>query len=172
MTTANLVDSVPAAVLHKEITSLGVKHIVIVPDTHQKTLLASLDTDKSLRVLRMATEQEALCVSAGLWMGGAESLVIIQNVGLFASLNALRGVGLDQKVPMCILVGQYGHKVNLPIEEDPGSNVRLIEGVCDAMGVPHYRIDRSDDVGVLSTAFAQSRAERRPTVVLVSAPTA
>ena len=35
-------ESVPASVLHAEISKLGVEHLLIVPDTHQKTLLKSL----------------------------------------------------------------------------------------------------------------------------------
>jgi hypothetical protein len=40
-----------------------------------------------------------------------------------------------------------------------------------SIGVPCYVIDRQDDVGLLSKAFAQSREQRGPVVVLVSAPT-
>ena len=42
----------------------------------------------------------------------------------------------------------------------------------ESVGVPCYVIDREDDVGVLSKAFAQSREQRGPVVVLISAPTA
>ena len=172
MTTANAVESVPASVLHAEISKLGVEHILIVPDTHQKTLLASLSADPSFKMQTFSTEDEAICVNAGLWIGGAEALVVIQNVGLFAAMNALRGVCIDMKIPTCLLVGQYGRSVNLPVEEDPSSGCRLIQGVLESMGVPCYVIDRTEDVSVLSKAFAQSREQRGPVVVLISAPTA
>ena len=46
MTTSNPVaESVPAEILHKAIADLGVSHILIVPDTHQKTVLAALPAD-------------------------------------------------------------------------------------------------------------------------------
>jgi sulfopyruvate decarboxylase TPP-binding subunit len=168
----SLVESVPAELLHREIASLGLSHVLIVPDTHQKTLLASLTTDSSFRLLTLSTEQEALCVNAGLWIGGAEALVIIQNVGLFAAMNALRGICLDMRVPTCMLVGQFGREVERRVEENYNSAVRLIEPVLQTMDVPVYVIDSSRDVVLLSDAFARSRAERRPVVVLVSAPTA
>ena len=172
MTTRNaVVESVPADVLHRAITDLGVSHVLIVPDTHQKSLLASLLNETSLQMLTFSTEDEAICVNAGLWIGGAEPLLIIQNVGLFAAMNALRGVAMDMDVPTCMLVGQYGRDVTLPVEDNPGSAIRLIEPVLETMDVPYYRIDRAADVGVLRTAFDQSRRERRPTVVLVGAPT-
>jgi sulfopyruvate decarboxylase subunit alpha len=173
MTTRNaVVESVPADVLHRAITDLGVSHILIVPDTHQKSLLASLTTEPSLQMLTFSTEDEAICVNAGLWIGGAEPLLIIQNVGLFAAMNALRGVAMDMDVPTCMLVGQYGRDVTQPVEADgQGSAIRLIEPVLTTMNVPFYRLDRAEDIGVLRTAFDQSRSERRPTVVLVGAPT-
>ncbi len=169
--TTDLVDSVPAELLHKEISSLGVSHLLIVPDTHQRTLLASLATDPSLTTLTFATEQEAICCNAGMWMGGLDALVIIQNVGVFAAMNALRGMAMDLRVPTCMLVGQYARDVTKPIEENANSAVRLMESVLQTLDVPAYVIDGPDDVGLLSTAYAQSRTERRPTVVLVSAPT-
>src|SRR6476659_9007152 len=165
-------ESVPASVLHAEISKLGVEHLLIVPDTHQKTLLASLKDDPAFKMHTFSTEDEAICVNAGLWMGGAESLIIIQNVGLFAAMNSLRGVAMDMHVPTCMLVGQYSRNVNVPVEEDPSSGCRLIQGMLASIGVPCYVIDREDDVGLLSKAFVQSREQRGPVVVLVSAPTA
>jgi sulfopyruvate decarboxylase TPP-binding subunit len=164
-------ESVPASVLHAEISKLGVEHLLIVPDTHQKTLLKSLNADPAFKMHTFSTEDEAICVNSGLWMGGAEALVIIQNVGLFAAMNSLRGVAMDMHVPTCLLVGQYGRSVNVPTEEDPSSGCRLVQGMLESIGVPCYLIDREDDVGVLSKAFAQSREERGPVVVLISAPT-
>jgi len=168
----SVVESVPAALIEREIVALGVTHILSVPDTHQKTLLSLLELRQSPRLLTFSTEDEAICVNAGLWMGGAEPLVVIQNVGLFAAMNALRGVALDMKVPTCLLVGQYGRDVGQPVEENSASAVRLIEPVLATLGVPWYRIDHAADVGMLAVAFSQSRAERCPAVVLVGAPTA
>ena len=111
-------ESVPASVLHAEISKLGVEHLLIVPDTHQKTLLRSLNTDPAFKMLTFSTEDEAICVNSGLWAGGSEALVIIQNVGLFAAMNAIRGIAIDMKVPTCMLVGQYALHVDVPVEED------------------------------------------------------
>jgi len=169
--TKGIVESIPAAVLHGAISALGVSHVLIVPDTHQKTLLASLVQDSNLQMLTLSTEDEAICVNAGLWIGGAEPLVIIQNVGLFAAINALRGVAIDMKVPTCLIVGQFGRDVSKRVEDNVPTGVRLLEPVLQAMEVPFYRLDFAADVSVLRTAFERSRAERCPVVVLIGAPT-
>ena len=169
--TRGIVESIPAAVLHEAISSLGVSHVLIVPDTHQKTLLASLAGDPDFQMLTFSTEDEAICVNAGLWIGGAEAVVIIQNVGLFAAMNALRGVAIDMRVPTLLIVGQFGRDVSKPVEENASTGVRLLEPVLDAMGLPHYRLDFAADAGVVREAYDRSRAERSPVVVLIGAPT-
>jgi sulfopyruvate decarboxylase TPP-binding subunit len=170
--TATYADSIPAPLLHQAVRELGVTHILSVPDTHQKTLLALLMTDPELTTITLSTEDEAICANAGLWIGGAEALVVIQNVGLFAAMNALRGVALDMKVPTCMLVGQFGRDVRKPVEENASTGVRLIEPVLRTMGVTFYRLDHEADVGLLRKAFDESRSERKPVVVLIGAPTA
>jgi sulfopyruvate decarboxylase TPP-binding subunit len=170
--TANVADSIPAPLIHSAIRELGVSHILSVPDTHQKTLLALLMADAELNTITLASEDEALCVNAGLWIGGAEPLVVIQNVGLFAAMNALRGVAMDMKVPTCMLVGQFGRDVSKPVEDNASSGVRLIEPVLETMGVTFYRLDHESDLGVLRKAFDESRSGRKPVVVLIGAPTA
>jgi sulfopyruvate decarboxylase TPP-binding subunit len=163
-----VVDSVPAPLLHDAIKQLGVSHILSVPDTHQRTLLTMLMEDPDLTTLTLSTEDEALCVNAGLWIGGAEPLVVIQNVGLFAAMNSLRGVAMDMKIPTCMLVGQYARDVTRTVEDGQWSGVALIEPALRAMGVGFYRLD----VPLLAKAFEESRRDRKPVVVLIGAPTA
>jgi sulfopyruvate decarboxylase TPP-binding subunit len=167
-----LCESVPAAVLHKEITKLNLKHVLTVPDTSQKTFMASLRADPVITTHTFSTEHEVIACNAGMWIGGVDALVLIQNTGFFASVNALRGIAIDLKVPTFMIVGQFAHDVELPVEEDPNTAVRLIKPVLEAMYVPYFIVDRPTDVGVLPKAYARSRAERRPVVCLLTAPTA
>jgi len=50
--------------------------IISVPDTHQKSVLAALDKERSLRVLTCSTEDDANAVAAGLYMTGEPVVVI------------------------------------------------------------------------------------------------
>src|SRR5262249_37338754 len=69
--------------------------ILSVPDTPQKTVLAALDKEDSIRVVTCATEDEAACIAAGLHVGGEPVVLMIQHAGLYASVNTLRGVAMD-----------------------------------------------------------------------------
>src|SRR5258705_653750 len=79
--------------------------ILSVPDTHQKTVLAALDKERALRVVTCATEDEANAIGAGLWIGGEPVVLMIQHAGLYASVNTLRGVAMDGRVPMFYMIG-------------------------------------------------------------------
>jgi sulfopyruvate decarboxylase subunit alpha len=134
--------------------------------------MASLRADPAITTHTFSTEHEVIACNAGMWMGGIDALVLIQNTGFFASVNALRGIAIDLRVPTFLIVGQFAHNVKIPVEEDPNTAVRLIKPVLAAMDVPCLVVDRPADVGVLPKAFARSRAERRPVVCLLTAPTA
>jgi sulfopyruvate decarboxylase TPP-binding subunit len=157
--------------LHQEVSKLGISHVLTVPDTAQRTFMASLLADPAIATHVFSTEHEAIACNAGLWMGGSDALVLIQNTGVFASTNALRGIAIDLGIPTFIVVGQYAHDVNLAVEDDPNTAVRLIKPVLNAMYVPCYVLDRPSDVGLLTEGYNQSRTERRPVVCLLTAPT-
>lgn len=169
---ATLCESVPAKLLHQQIGGLGLEHVITVPDTAQRTLMESLRSDPLITTHTLSTEHEAICCNAGMWMGGVDALVLIQNTGFFASLNALRGVAIDLRIPTFMLIGQYAHDLGVPVEADPNTAVRFIIPVLKAMETPFYVIDRTEDLGVIPAAYFRSRTERRPVVCLLTAPTA
>ena len=152
------------------IHTVGITHIVIVPDTHQKTVLDLLDED-DLPVIRCATEDDVLGVCAGLWMTGARPLALIQQLGLFASANALRAFTNDQHVPLCILAGMYGRNVELPVEHNATSSVRLCTPVLDALGVRWRLIETPGQVDEIAPALAAAFDEGISSAVLLGAPT-
>jgi len=148
MTPTAAAESVPAELLHAAIRSLGITHIVTVPDTHQKTLLARLFEDPEIRVVTLSTEDDAIGVTAGLYMGGAVPMMIIQQLGVFASINSLRGIALDMNVPTLIMAGLFGRDVSKSTAENRSRSVRLVEPLLDSLEVPHYAIDGAGDVGL------------------------
>src|SRR6266571_5689304 len=163
--------SVPAELLHEAIRELGVTHVVTVPDTHQRTLLDRLYEDPDIRVITVTTEDDAIGVNAGLYMGGAVPMLVVQQLGLFASMNALRGIALDMNVPTLILAGLFGRDVSKSTADNRARSVRLVGPLLDSVEVPHYAIDGPGDVGCIKAAFDESRTRCGPVVVFVGAPT-
>jgi sulfopyruvate decarboxylase TPP-binding subunit len=159
------------AILH-ELFELRISHAIIVPDTHQRTLLKSLSQQSQIKVLTACTEDEAIAINAGLWIGGARPILSIQQVGLLAALNNVKGISMDARVPTCMLVGYFGRDVMLSARQNPGRGVNLIEPTLDAWRVPYFPIEGPDDLSAIRQAYRHSQEEHGPAVVLIGAPTA
>ena len=145
--------------------------ILSVPDTHQKTVLAALDKERALRVLTCATEDEANGVAAGLWIGGEPVIVMIQHAGLYASVNTLRGIAMDGRVPVCYMIGLLSREKDKDLKDSRHSMVRYAEPLLDTFGVPHARLEGPDDVKLIPQYYRLSRERRGPTALLVGLET-
>jgi len=164
-------ESVPAAMLADELERIGIGWVVSVPDTHQRSLIAELDRRDGIRVLTCSTEDEGVTISAGLYLGGQSSVLMIQHAGLFACVNNLRGVGLDGKIPIFMMIGLLGREPELAPRDSNSSMVRLAQGQLELLGIPHNLIDSPTELPYLSAAFDLSRARLGPAAVLIGRET-
>ena len=145
--------------------------ILSVPDTHQKSVLAALDKERALRVLTCSTEDEANAIAAGLWIGGEPVMVMIQHAGLYASINTLRGVAIDGRVPVFYMIGLLSREKDKDPRESRHSMVRYCEPLLDLFGVPHARLEGPNDVHRIPEYYRLSRERRGPAAVLVGLET-
>jgi sulfopyruvate decarboxylase TPP-binding subunit len=145
--------------------------IISVPDTHQKTVLAALDKERDVKVLTCSTEDEANGVAAGLWMAGEPVIVMIQHAGLYASVNTLRGIAIDGRVPIFYMIGLLSREADKDPLESKHSMVRWCEPLLDVFGVPHARLEGPDDVKLIPEYYRMSRARRGPAALLVGLAT-
>jgi phosphonopyruvate decarboxylase len=179
-------ESIPASLIVDTLTDLFAKEragarreplgwVLSVPDTHQKTVLAALDKEpdkqRGIRVLTCATEDEANGIAAGLWIGGEPVVVMIQHAGLYASVNTLRGIAMDGKVPIFYLIGLLSREKDKDPRESRHSMVRYAEPLLDTFGVPHGRLEGPDDVHLIPEYYRLSRERRGPAVLLVGLET-
>ena len=158
------------AILH-ELLELRISHVINVPDTHQRTLLAALSRQSRMRVLTACTEDEAIAINAGLWIGGQRPILSIQQVGLLAALNNVKGISMDGRIPTCMLVGYFGRDVMRSARDNPGRGVHLIEPTLDAWGVKYFPIEDPSEISAIGDAYRYSLEHSGPAVVLIGAPT-
>ena len=163
--------AVSARAIVDVLRKLGVTHVINVPDTHQRTLLAELSRQSQIRVLTACTEDEAIAINAGLWIGGQHPLLSIQQVGLLAAMNNLKGVSLDARIPTCMLVGYFGRDVTRSARENASRSIKLIEPTLDVWGVKYFPIEGPDDLPAIAAAYIYSRERLGPAVALIGAPT-
>lgn len=150
-----------ARVALEAILSAGVTHVVTVPDTFQRTLLAAVESESALTLIICCTEDEAICVNAGLYMSGWRPLLSIQNNGLYAGLNALKGIALECEIPTVMLIGQYGQSVEVPSEQSHLRQVRMLEPTLDTWEVPFKRLYRNEDFDDFAARYEETFAHGR-----------
>lgn len=148
----------------------GVRFVLTVPDWVQLPLHRALEARKDrIRTISCCTEHEAFMMAGGLHCGGEKSAVVIQNQGLYAGLNALRGIGLDAGTPLVMLIGQFGREA-----ENRGAGtihsgrriVRMLDPLLDLLDIPTWRIDRGQDVSNIATAYRVAEEKSRPVAVV------
>jgi sulfopyruvate decarboxylase TPP-binding subunit len=163
--------SVPATAIVDELFKLGITHVINVPDTHQRTLLAELARQSQMRLLTACTEDEAIAINAGLWIGGQRPILSIQHVGLLAAMNNVKGIAMDGRIPTCMLVGYFARDLTRPARENASNAVRLIEPTLDTWGVAYFPIEGPDDIPAIVQAHRHAEEHQGPAVVLIGAPT-
>lgn len=160
-----------AGALLAALQAAGVTHAVTVPDFVQFALHQRLaDAGSGIAQVLACSEDQALTTAAGLHIGGAVPVVLVQNQGLYKCLNTLRAVALDAGVPVVFLVGQFGREAeNLgrPMTESRRSMVRLMQPLLDAVGVRHWTVDDDADMGRVAEAFGHARQAETAAVVLI-----
>lgn len=149
-----------------------ISHLIVVPDTVQKTFLSAAATAPWLRMHTVCTEDEALGINAGLYVAGHRPLLSIQNNGFYACLNTVRGIALDAAVPTVMLIGQFGAKPGLPPEQSPSRMVRMLKPTLATWEIPHVELRSDADLTEVPARYDEAFEERRPLALIVPVVTA
>ena len=179
MTTANpqgetpvpVATSVSAKALAESIVDLGITHIITVPDTVQKTFLAYMEQQDKVKILTVCTEDEAMGINAGLYATGHRPMMVIQNNGFYASVNTLKALAFDAQVPTFMFVGQFGRDLTRDSNDNRRRGVRMLEPTMETWGVPFYRLENPEDIGVVEEAYQKCQEVEGPVAVIIGAPT-
>ena len=146
------------------LTELGVTHAIWVPDSEMGAWEAELEAAKALTLLRVCREGEAWPLAAGLHLGGAAPLVIMQVTGLFESGDALRNVLFDLELPIFAILGARSWSV----KGSRDSARRFSLPILDAWGIDRAIVERPGDEPELAAHYRRCRQAGRPGAVLVA----
>ena len=157
-----------ASDLIKAIKSAGIRFIVALPDrTTSEHLLKPLLEGPELRVVQVCKEDEGVSICSGLHAAGQRALLLMQHTGLLDSINALRGVAVEGKNPVCMMVGLLSKEPGVPPTRSRSYGVRVVEPILDAMQIEHHVIEEPDDVGRIVPAIEGAYARSLPVVLLI-----
>lgn len=160
--------AIPASGLHRAFRDQGVDAVTTVPDLIQFALHDAMHTDKGVRYVECATENQALTTAMGMYVGGMNPMVMMQNQGLLNCLNTLRSVGLDAQIPLVLSVGAFGREfgnLGQPLADSGRACVNLVEPIMEAMELPFFHLETEADLPKIADAFAAAKAKQRAAIV-------
>jgi len=138
-----------------EIKKHGVTHVVYLPDSETNFLYLLMKADPAIHLVGVNREGHASSIAAGLWLGGAKPLILIQNTGMLESGDSIRG---------WLMVGYRGwtrHGVTTD------TVATYTERFLMAFGINYYLVENDADSSRITVAFEEAERTKRPVVVLV-----
>jgi sulfopyruvate decarboxylase subunit alpha len=146
----------------------GVRYVAAVPDIHTaKGILMPIGQDPDLRVIRTCKEDECLGIAAGLSYGEQRCLILIQYTGFWYAMNAIRGVAVEQSLPICLMVGLLNHRPGTDLGEAKRVGLRAIKPALEAYGIPHHLIEGEADVAKIAPAIEDAYRRMHPVAILI-----
>ncbi len=149
------------------IREAGLRTVVALPDiTTSAGLLWPISKEPDINLVRVCKEDEGVSICAALALCRKRSALLMQQTGLFDSLNAVRGIAMEYKLPVCMLVGLLGKELGVPPLQNKKYSVRVVQPVLDVMEVPTLCVEDDKDIARIAPAVDRAYAEFRPLVVL------
>ena len=97
--------------------------------------------DPEFQVVQVCKEDEGVSICSGLYAAGHRALLLMQYTGLLDSINAVRGVAMQGKNPVCMMVGMLQKEPGVPPTQSKRYGLRIVEPILDAMQVEHHLIE-------------------------------
>ncbi|HTC81823.1 MAG TPA: thiamine pyrophosphate-binding protein [Acidimicrobiia bacterium] len=156
-----------AKILHDALSGAGVDLVATLPETWLVPLLRALEADPGMRVVEVAKEDEAVGIAMGAHLAGARAAALMQNHGLFASLNAVLSGTMLYRVPLLLLISDRGHFGERdPWQTEGGRHTRP---VLDAVGIVHDDLVHPDDAArKVADALTLAEASLSPVALLLT----
>ena len=150
------------------IKASGIEFIISVPDIMtSEGLLRRIAEDKALRLIRVCKEDEGIGICGGLAHCGRRALLLIQQTGMLDSINAIRGVAVEYRLPIPMMVGLLEKEPGVPPPRSKRYGVRIVEPILDAMGILYHEIEQQPHVAKIAPAIEEAYAKSQPVVLLI-----
>lgn len=137
-----------------------------VPDAGLKRLIEHCQEDPDITALPLTTEEEAVGLALGAWLGGEKSVLLLQSSGVGNMVNAL-GTVRECRLPFLMIVAMRGEKGELNPWQVPMG--QATPDVLEAMEVRVRRAETPDDLApTVRSAVAEAYADDAAVAVLIS----
>lgn len=147
-------------------TELGITHVVWIPDTTTGQWDNALQAAPDIQLIQVCREGEAWALAAGLYLGGAKPIVVIQCTGFFESGDAMRNIVHDYKLP---IFGLVGYRSYLNASSLPGDTcLKFTEPVLEAWALNTVFIDSEEKKPKLAEHYRACVENNVPGIALMA----
>jgi sulfopyruvate decarboxylase alpha subunit len=151
--------------VHAMLRAAEIRQVALVPDAGHARLIRLCEADKTMRVVRLTTEEEGVALLAGAWLGGEKGVLLMQSSGVGNCINLL-SLPLAAAMPLLMLVTMRGDHGEFNAAQVPMGNAT--QAVLEAIGVLVKRADSAADVPeMVSSGLRLAFNTFRPVAVLI-----
>jgi sulfopyruvate decarboxylase alpha subunit len=144
----------------------GIRQVGYVPDAGHARLIDRCRADPDIRDVVLTTEEEGVALSAGAWLGGERSALLMQSSGVGNCVNML-SLMRTCRFPLLMLITMRGEWEEFnPWQQPMGGIVEPVLKLCEA---EVYRASVPDEVvGAAERAVQVAFGDERIAAVVLS----
>jgi sulfopyruvate decarboxylase TPP-binding subunit len=148
----------------------GVRFVVALPDrTTTENVLKPLLRDPEIKVVQVCKEDEGLSICAGLHAASQRSVMMMQYTGLLDSVNALRGVAVELRNPIVMIVGMLYKEPGVAPKDSSKWPVRILEPLMELMKIEHHLVEADGDAARIAGIIEGAYERSAPAVIFIGA---
>ena len=158
-------DSAWPGQIYQVLKEAGVAQASYVPDAGHTKLIQLLHADPGIATTVLTTEEEGVALSAGAWLGGQRSVLLLQSSGVGNCINML-SLMATCRFPLLAIVTMRGEWAEFNPWQMPMG--RATPGALELMGVKVMRVDEAEQAAetVASAATLAFDSDQQIAVLL------
>ena len=143
----------------------GVDLIATLPDINLKDLLRLVEADGQVNHVPLCREEEGIGICAGAYLVGKKGALIMQNGGLYNSVNGIVSTLLHYQIPLLLLI-YYAGDIGDRTFSTTGA---MTEPVLEALGIRSYILRRPEEAkDLIRRTLILTLDYKRPVAILLT----
>ncbi len=143
----------------------GVDLIATLPDINLKDLLSLIEADGDLNHVPLCREEEGIGICTGAYLVGKKCALIMQNGGLYNSVNGIVSTLLHYQIPLLLLI-YYAGDIGDRTFSTTGA---MTEPVLEALGIRSYILRRPEEAkDLIRRTLILTLDYKRPVAILLT----
>jgi sulfopyruvate decarboxylase alpha subunit len=134
------------------LTDYNVRQVAYVPDGGHAHLITRVHQSGTMRAITLTTEEEGVALSAGAWIGGDRSVLLMQSSGVGNCVNMLSLIRIC-KIPFLTIVAMRGEWGEVNAWQVP-----MGSATPDAFGLMDISVLRADSASEVASVIKAAAA--------------